>query len=296
MPSLRLARTTSAVLSVGALVIGTLASRASAADRGTPCAARYDVTTSSAKYGRAPSEGLDLYVPRHRADARLLVFVHGGGWTEGRRNGYAPIGYAFASCGIAVATLDYTLAPAVHADAMAREVASALAWLERNATANGFATRPFFLAGHSAGAQLVAFVATLGTRVLDDAGVPRDALGGAVLLDGLFYDPPDLPADSPHAAHLSSIFGDLAAWHATYALPPKLTGKEAPMLVVYGTADTVVPEDDSKRFYDALLAAGDRARFERPADLTHSEVVTQLFSQKTDLFAQIVAFVVSGNP
>jgi arylformamidase len=271
-------------------------SPARAFDRDAPCVTHYDVTATSASYGPAPAESLDLYVPQHRPNARLLVFVHGGGWTEGRRNGYAPIGYAFASCGIAVATLDYTLAPAAHADVMAREIASALAWLQRNAMSNGYAKRPLFLAGHSAGAQLVAFVATLGTKVLDGAGVPHDALGGAVLLDGLFYDPPDVPKDASYAAHLTSIFGDLSTWRTTYALSPKLTGKEAPMLVVYGTADTVVPPDDAKRFSDALVAAGDRARYVQPNGLTHSEVVLQLFSQTTDLFAQIVAFVESGNP
>src|SRR5262245_30533441 len=56
---------------------------------------------------------LDLYLPRGAKGYPVLVFVHGGGWTKGSKDGFANHGRLFAKNGVGFVAVNYRLTPQV---------------------------------------------------------------------------------------------------------------------------------------------------------------------------------------
>lgn len=140
-------------------------------------------------YGADPRQRLDLARPADtRTPAPLIVFVHGGGWTRGdKRQGAGEKPAFYTGIGHAFATVNYRLVPGVTPAEQAQDIAAAIALLRGKAGTLGLDPQRIVLMGHSAGAHLIALVAT-DTRYLDAAGIPSSAISGVVLLDGAGYD------------------------------------------------------------------------------------------------------------
>lgn len=143
-------------------------------------------------YGAHPLQRYDLYrAVDETAAAPLVVFCHGGGWRAGdkaRATGFPKINH-FLRAGWAFATTNYRLLPDTPVEDQARDVAAALAHIVAGAGAVGVDADRIVLMGHSAGAHLLALVAT-DRRYAEEAGLDRSRLRGAVLLDGAAYDVP----------------------------------------------------------------------------------------------------------
>ena len=99
---------------------------------------------------------LDLFPAREGAP--LLLFIHGGYWRMFSRRESAFMARPFVERGIAVATLDYQLAPAVTLDEIVRQVGAAGDWLMRGGPRYGVAADAIWVSGSSAGGHLAAMV------------------------------------------------------------------------------------------------------------------------------------------
>ncbi len=91
--------------------------------------------------------------------------------------------------GYAVASLNYRFVPDATVEQQGSDIASALAYLTRNAAELGFDSERIVLAGHSAGAHLVSLVGT-DPRYLEAAGLSSGNVRGVLALDGAAYDVP----------------------------------------------------------------------------------------------------------
>lgn len=139
-------------------------------------------------YGPDRMQALD-YWPGTRADAPLVVFVHGGGWKWGDKrmmDGSAKLEH-WRALGYAVASVNYRLVPDARVEDQAADLATALAFLKQRAAQLGFDATRIALVGHSAGAHLVALVGTDPTY-LRRAGLSLADIAGVVALDGAAYD------------------------------------------------------------------------------------------------------------
>ena len=150
---------------------------------------------------------LDLLVPPQPASEGaaasgpgVVLFVHGGSWTRGSKERFRHIGDELVAGGFAVAMINTRLFPFARPAQMADDVAAALGFVHQNAKAYGCDGDRLFVMGHSSGAHLCSWVAFDDQR-LGNAGVPRTALRGAVLLSG----PYDVRC---HNFVLDSVFGD----------------------------------------------------------------------------------------
>lgn len=198
--------------------------------------ARRDLHWRDFSYGPGESERLHFF-PAAEADAPLLVFVHGGYWQELTE---AESAFAAADAvrhGCAFAALGYGLAPEHLLDEITAMVRRGVRWLYDNAAELGIDARRIVLAGHSAGAQLVAMS-------LDVAPVRA-----AVLLSGLYDLTPLLRTSVGPAIRLTE---DEAARNSpTNALRPGLP----PLLTAYGADETA----GFGAQQDLLVAAANRA-------------------------------------
>lgn len=147
-------------------------------------------------YGKDPKQSLNVYRAAAAADADaaralpVVVWVHGGGWRNGDKDNRAGINLcqAWAKAGFVVVGLDYRLTPDVVHPAHIEDVAAGLAWIHRNIAKHGGDPQRVFLLGHSAGAHLVALVATAPKYLQAHDLTPKSAIAGVMSIDTASYD------------------------------------------------------------------------------------------------------------
>jgi arylformamidase len=152
--------------------------RASAAAR-DGMARRLDVA-----YGEGLNETLDVF-PATRADAPVLVFIHGGWWRSLDKHQHSFIAPSFVEAGAMVVVPNYTLCPAVSIEAIVQQLVRALAWTHRHAALYGGDPRRIVVLGHSAGGHLASMMLScLWPQVAAD--LPPQLVRAALSLSGVF--------------------------------------------------------------------------------------------------------------
>ena len=135
-------------------------------------------------YGDHRMETLDIFRPRGESRA-LLMFIHGGYWRSLDKKDHSFVATPFLNAGAAVATINYSLCPAVKVEDIVLQCLKAGAWLYRNAAEVGAPRNRIFVAGHSAGGHLaVMCLAAQWPRY--SAGLPQKVIQGALSISGLY--------------------------------------------------------------------------------------------------------------
>jgi arylformamidase len=135
-------------------------------------------------YGESAAERLDVF-PTPRDGAPLLVYIHGGYWRALDKSDFSWVAPPFVDHGVAVAVVNYGLAPATPIEEIVRQMLRAHAWLYRKADDLGFDPQRIYVSGHSAGGHLTAMMlAALWPAYADD--LPVDLVKGALAISGVF--------------------------------------------------------------------------------------------------------------
>jgi acetyl esterase/lipase len=184
---------------------------------------------SDMAYGPDPRQKLDLYMPRESAlPLPIVLFVHGGSWQEGNKNGYGFVGRALAAKGFMTLVMNYRLHPKDRYPAFVDDVALALRWAADNGKSLGGNPQKLFALGHSAGAYDIAMA------VLDERyAATRPKLAGVVTMAGPFDF---LPLD---AKATIKVFGAVPDLPSTQPIN-HVTANAPPFLILHGTGDTTV--------------------------------------------------------
>ena len=136
-------------------------------------------------YGDAAGERLDLFLPPGASEAApLLLFIHGGYWQSLDKSDFSYLAPAFLESGIAFASLNYDLAPAVPVEQMVEQVYRSLGWLHQNGSDLGIDISKLFVSGHSAGGHLAAM--TLIEGWTGRCGLPADLVKGVCAVSGVY--------------------------------------------------------------------------------------------------------------
>ncbi len=213
-----------------------------------------DARITSETYDPAHQLSLDVHRPAPTAALPpVVVFLHGGSWRDGDREGYRFVGQRLARAGALVLVPDYRKAPGNAFPDFMYDTARAVAWARENATRLGGDPGRVFVMGHSAGAHMVALLATDGRYLASVGLVPRD-LAGVVALAGP-YD--FLPLTDPE---LWEVFGEQAQWPRSQPVN-FADGDEPPFLLLHGRKDRIVWALNSERLQAKLAAAGSSARY-----------------------------------
>lgn len=111
-------------------------------------------------YGDDPKQQLDVYLPKANVeDAPVLVFFHGGGFSEGDRSHYGFIAAPYAEHGIISVIASYRLSTSGFTyPAQVDDAKATLLWVQSNIADYGGSPQLVFVGGHSAGAILAADV------------------------------------------------------------------------------------------------------------------------------------------
>jgi len=129
---------------------------------------------------------LDLYLPEGTQDFATLIWLHGGGLTEGSIDDAACMGNWLAQQGIAVAMAEYRLAPAVAYPTYLDDAAASVAWVAEHIAEYGGNPAKLFVGGHSAGAYLAAMLA-MKRSFLADYGVDAAQIAAYIPISGQMF-------------------------------------------------------------------------------------------------------------
>ena len=222
-------------------------------------------------FGSLPRQQLDLYRPTEvdtdglQSQLPVIVFIHGGSWQDGNKDGYSFVGRALASRGFMVAIPNYQLVPEVRYPTFLEDNAAAVTWVIDNITQYGGDPSQIVLVGHSAGAYNAAMLA-LDERWL---GSGRQSVRGFVGLAGP-YDFLPLDGEITQAA-----FGNEENLETTQPIS-FATADDPPVLLLHGADDTTVDPQNSETLRDRLAQSGADARAVIYPDLGHVGILTAL--------------------
>jgi acetyl esterase/lipase len=247
-----------------------------------PTDAGVERVAKGAAFGAGPRQRLDLYRPRQQAGPTpVLVFLYGGSWQSGTRQGYGFAGRALAARGFLVAVPDYRLVPDVRCPGFLEDNAAAVRWLRANAARFGGDADRIVLVGHSAGAYNAAMLA-LDPRWL---GKDRSAVRGFVGLAGP-YD--FLPLDSPITRAAFGAAADASIQPGSFA-----SADDPPALLLHGAKDATVLPRNSVKLAERLRSAGGEAHTKLYPGLGHVGILTSIarpFRGKAPVLDDIARF------
>jgi len=216
---------------------------------------------------------LDLYEPgQPTGKLPVVVWIHGGAWNSGSKNP-CPIGF-MAAHNLAIVSLDYRLTQTAPFPAQLHDCKGAIRWLRAHAEQYHLDPDHIGIFGASAGGHLALLLATVHDNpALEGTVGGNNDRSSAVQCVCAFYPPTDLNRLVTNPAFRTNPNGDVAKLiggavdsnvaKAIAASPLTYVDKTcAPVFLLHGEADTLVPPDQSRIFYAALQQAGVESQLE----------------------------------
>jgi len=203
-------------------------------------------------YGDDPYQRLIVFAADGTArSGDVLVFLHGGGWTNGYKEWMSFMAPALTAAGITFVTAGYRLAPEHTFPAGFEDALAAIAWVHGNIAGHGGDPARIFVGGHSAGGHYAALMA-LRTDWQARHGVPADIIRGALPISGTFYF-----TEGSGLSVRPRFLGPPAEGNEVKASPMTYVRSDAPpMLVAHGDQDFPHLMRQAEEFEAAMRTAG----------------------------------------
>ena len=234
-------------------------------------------------YGRGPDETLDLFPVAGQPNAPLLVFIHGGYWRALHSQDSVFMAQQFTAHGVAVASINYTLAPQATLAHIVDQCQRAVAWLLKDAAPHGVAPQRTVLSGSSAGAHLAAML--LAPDWQAEHGLAPHALCGGVLLSGL-YDLEPVQRCVPNT-WLKLSDADTLALSPMHHLPHP----QVPLHVAVAEHDTDEFKRQSHDYAAACRAQGNAVTWHEAPQRNHFNIVLDWMDVQSALFQATIGLI-----
>jgi len=211
--------------------------------------------------------GLDLYMPEGVPSPPLVVWVHGGAWTNGSKDSVPPF---FVKAGIATASIDFRQSTEAKFPAQVHDIKAAIRFLRASASQYGYTTGRIAISGSSSGGHLAALVGvTNGVAALEGkvGGHLGESSDVQAILD--YYGPTNfmtiLAQSTPHGLSvrvpaLNRLIGgrpEAVSELAKLASPVShVDPADPPLFMLHGDQDPQVPINQSIELQGVYERAG----------------------------------------
>ncbi len=243
--------------------------------------------TRDVSFGDHRLQKLDVYVPLNSTGKDpVLMFIYGGSWKNGDKDGYDFAGRAFAARGFVTVIADYRKVPEVVFPSFVEDGAAAVKWINDNVKDYGGDPERIYLVGHSAGAYNAIMLA-LDADYLAAQGLGEGTIDGAAGIAGPYdFYPWDVQSTVDAFGHVENP--------VEVTQPIAIADANAPpLLLVTGTEDTTVKPRNIGALEAVAKANGTRVETRFYEGLDHIEPVTALsitFRKKAPVLADIDNF------
>jgi predicted alpha/beta-fold hydrolase len=197
-------------------------------------------------YGQFSRQKLDIYVPNIDQETfPVVVFFHGGRWTDGSKDQYKFVGMTLSNMGYVVVLPNTRLYPDVKFPTFVEDAAKSVAWVYKNIVRYK-GNQNLFISGHSSGAHLGSLIIADNSYLATHRLKPNivNAFAG---LSG--------PYDFvPKAPDIKEMFGPPENF-PNMVVTNFINGDEPPMLLIYTREDNIV----HPRNLEALKAGIEKA-------------------------------------
>jgi acetyl esterase/lipase len=236
----------------------------------------------------------DIAYPSAARGVPAIIYVHGGSWRAGSRNGNGALDVEqWAGFGFFAMTIDYRLVMASPAPAPYQDVQTAIRWVHAHADRYDIDPDRVYLIGNSAGGHLVSLAATLGEGPYPKTGgwdSARNDVRAVISVSGP-YDIPTLAWGNLW----SPIEGDVDEARRL-ASPIRHVGPDTkPMLVLHSEDDQAVLMEQAVNMVEALSDAGVHHRFVRWEDKGHMGVIPEVVGEARAFIAEVERGGSSGS-
>ncbi len=249
---------------------------------------------------------LDLYVPETRPanPMSLIVWIHGGGWRGGSKEGLRRPGPILERGGYILASVEYRLSGEAIFPAAIADCKAAVRWLRGNAAEYGIDPDRVAVWGSSAGGHLVALLGTAGdVKEWDAIHAENQDVSSKPTIVCNWFGPTDFLRMNDFEGRIdhnaagsqeSEFIGGPIQEHPdkaqranpiTYVSPD-----DPPMLLMHGEKDRAVPYNQSELLYAALQKAGVESRLYKVVGADHGfrnptkDTPESLFQMVADFF------------
>ncbi len=200
---------------------------------------------------------LDIWYPRDNPNPTpTLVYIHGGGWIFGSKEGAVYQFLPFLEKGWRVVNVEYRMASNSLAPAAVEDTRCALKWIFRNAKQYNFDTSKIVLTGHSAGGHLSLITGMLPKTDLDNRCYGDEEMKVAAIIN--WYGITDVD-DIIQGKNLKNY---AVMWMGSLENKTGIAQKVSPLsyvreglppiLTIHGDKDDVVPYTHATRLHEAL--------------------------------------------
>ena len=236
-----------------------------------PAGARLE---SDLAYGGDPRQQLDVYHPAAADHAPIIVMVHGGGWTRGKKNLWGVVKNKvthWVGKGYILVAVNYRMSPQADPVAQADDVATALAFVQSHLSSWGGDANSLILMGHSSGAHLVALLSA-DPQITSRKGVrPWRA---TVALDSAAMNVEQLMRRR-HLGLYDRVFGSDPVYWREASPTLRLAGAPVAPLLLVCSSRRMDSCPQAQGLAMRVAQFGGRAQV-LPVDLTHPEINAEL--------------------
>lgn len=217
-------------------------------------------------YGTLPLQKMDIYIPDVKAAENLpvIIFMHGGRWTDGDKNQYAFMGKKLNEYGFITVIPNYRKYPDIKFPIFIEDTARAISYTYDHIAEYNGNPNNIHLMGHSSGAHMAA-LAIADRSYLNAFDKTPDIIKSFAGLSG--------PYDFvPQARDIKSIFAPPENY-PKMQVTNFIDGTEPPMLLVHGRDDDTVELPNLEKLARGINAHNGHVETLIPDGINHTDPV-----------------------
>ena len=228
-------------------------------------------------YGTHRLQRFDVFAPKGAQNAPVLVFWHGGGWTNGYRQWVHFMAPHVTALGMVLVAPSYRLTPAHPLSAALDDALALLAHLQAGLPQWGGSPKRVFLSGHSAGGHVAAMTA-LTRHAWRTHGVADDMIRGCLPISGIMdlHDPQPAPQSLEERVYTTVLRGLDPLEDAVHSPLYWTAGNQVPFDLSVGEKDSARVLRSNRRMLPLLLAQQATATLHEAPGLDHFQTHLQL--------------------
>jgi len=225
---------------------------------------------------------LDIYSPSDAKNLPVVFWIHGGGWQTGDKTSVQLKPQFFTDKGFVFVSTNYRLLPDFDMGTIIRDIARSIHWVHDHIAEYGGDPQRLLVMGHSAGAQLAAFIC-IDDRYLKAEGLSLAIIKGCVPVDGDTFDVPAIIETSETRRRVHGLpqakfsyrekFGNDPAKHRDFsAVTHVARDKGIPPFLILHVAEHPDTSAQAQRFSNALKEAGIPVTVFGAKETTHGKI------------------------